>query len=269
MPHDSADLTGREAATHWGRGRPCIHNQQIPSAGAPTGNVSIITSGHPVEPSRRRAFTTAKSIVIERNVWIAAGATIIGGVTVGENSVVAAGSVVTRTFPPILLSEETRRGSFVRLPTEGATFLRLSKLPDFRPEIAVAAVLISAAKTKAARGPLRVRLRRTLSEQISSGVPQKADIARCRQHIANVPTADMIKEAANCGGLTFSMAVSGLCYGWLADCRDRYVLRMMVDRSKHRQLQFYCSERLIGSIRRECVDHITSLSWARCICVGS
>src|ERR1700688_136115 len=31
-------------------------------------NVSIITSGHPVEPSRRRAFTIAKPIVIERNV---------------------------------------------------------------------------------------------------------------------------------------------------------------------------------------------------------
>ncbi len=46
-------------------------------------NVSIITSGHPVEPSRRRAFTAAKPITIERNVWIAAGATIIGGVTVG------------------------------------------------------------------------------------------------------------------------------------------------------------------------------------------
>src|ERR1700753_2691227 len=43
-------------------------------------NVSLITSGHPLEPSRRRAFTTAKPIAIERNVWIAAGATIIGGV---------------------------------------------------------------------------------------------------------------------------------------------------------------------------------------------
>jgi acetyltransferase-like isoleucine patch superfamily enzyme len=63
-------------------------------------NVSIITSGHPVEPSRRRAFTIAKPIVIERNVWIAAGATIIGGVRVGENSVVAAGSVVTKNVPP-------------------------------------------------------------------------------------------------------------------------------------------------------------------------
>jgi acetyltransferase-like isoleucine patch superfamily enzyme len=33
-------------------------------------------------------------------VWIAAGATIIGGVIVGENSVVAAGSVVTKNVPP-------------------------------------------------------------------------------------------------------------------------------------------------------------------------
>ncbi|WP_321921995.1 sugar O-acetyltransferase [Paraburkholderia guartelaensis] len=63
-------------------------------------NVSLITSGHPIEPSRRRDGVVAKPIVIERNVWIAAGATIIGGVTVGENSVVAAGSVVTKDVPP-------------------------------------------------------------------------------------------------------------------------------------------------------------------------
>src|SRR5882757_1405371 len=50
-------------------------------------NVSLITSGHPVEPSQRRASVTAKPIVVERNVWIAAGATVIGGVTIGENSV--------------------------------------------------------------------------------------------------------------------------------------------------------------------------------------
>jgi acetyltransferase-like isoleucine patch superfamily enzyme len=63
-------------------------------------NVNLITSGHPLEPSQRRGFVTAKPIAIERNVWVAAGATIIGGVTVGENSVVAAGSVVTRDVPP-------------------------------------------------------------------------------------------------------------------------------------------------------------------------
>lgn len=63
-------------------------------------NVSLITAGHPVAPARRRATTIGKPIVIGRNVWIAAGATVIGGVTVGENAVVAAGSVVTKDVPP-------------------------------------------------------------------------------------------------------------------------------------------------------------------------
>ena len=62
-------------------------------------NVSIITSGHPLELSERRSVTIGKPIVIDRNVWIAAGATIIGGVTIGESSVVAAGSVVTKDVP--------------------------------------------------------------------------------------------------------------------------------------------------------------------------
>jgi acetyltransferase-like isoleucine patch superfamily enzyme len=62
-------------------------------------NVSIITAGHPLEASQRRAATVGKPVVIEKNVWIAAGAIILGGVTVGENSVVAAGSVVTKNVP--------------------------------------------------------------------------------------------------------------------------------------------------------------------------
>jgi len=66
-------------------------------------NVNIITAGHPLDPSQRRAVTIGRPIVIERNVWIAAGATIIGGVTVGENSVVAAGSIVTKNVPPNIL----------------------------------------------------------------------------------------------------------------------------------------------------------------------
>jgi acetyltransferase-like isoleucine patch superfamily enzyme len=62
-------------------------------------NVNIITTGHALEPSRRRAYVEAKPIVIENNVWIATGVTIIGGVTIGENSVIAAGSVVTKDVP--------------------------------------------------------------------------------------------------------------------------------------------------------------------------
>ncbi len=62
-------------------------------------NVSLITSGHPIAPSQRRAGVTASPIKIERNVWIAANVTVIGGLTIGENSVIAAGSVVTRDVP--------------------------------------------------------------------------------------------------------------------------------------------------------------------------
>jgi len=63
-------------------------------------NVSLITSSHPIAPSQRREAVIAKPIVIGKNVWIAAGATVVGGVTIGDNSVVAAGSVVTKDVPP-------------------------------------------------------------------------------------------------------------------------------------------------------------------------
>jgi acetyltransferase-like isoleucine patch superfamily enzyme len=63
-------------------------------------NVSLITSSHPIEPTRRRDGVIAKPIQIQRNVWLAAGVTVVGGVTIGENSVVAAGSVVTKDVSP-------------------------------------------------------------------------------------------------------------------------------------------------------------------------
>jgi len=78
-------------------------------------NVSIITTGHSIEPSQRRNVTIGKPIVIERNVWIAAGATIIGGVTIGENSVITAGSVVTKDVPSNTVVGEILHKLFVRL----------------------------------------------------------------------------------------------------------------------------------------------------------
>ena len=62
-------------------------------------NVNIITTSHPLNPSQRRDYIETKPIIIEDNVWIAAGASIIGGVVVGKSSVVAAGAVVTRNIP--------------------------------------------------------------------------------------------------------------------------------------------------------------------------
>src|SRR5262249_35896885 len=42
----------------------------------------------------------AKPIVIERNVWIGARAIILAGVTVGEESIIGAGAVITQSIPP-------------------------------------------------------------------------------------------------------------------------------------------------------------------------
>lgn len=61
--------------------------------------VSLITSGHPLDPTQRRRQIVAAPIVIQRNVWLGAGAMVLQGVTVGEDSVVAAGAVVTRDVP--------------------------------------------------------------------------------------------------------------------------------------------------------------------------
>lgn len=57
--------------------------------------VNLITEGHPLNPAERSALTV-KPIVIKRNAWIGAAATILPGVTIGENAVVAAGAVVTK-----------------------------------------------------------------------------------------------------------------------------------------------------------------------------
>lgn len=57
--------------------------------------VKLITENHPLDPEDRRALI-GKPILIKRNAWIGAGATILPGVTVGENAVVAAGAVVSR-----------------------------------------------------------------------------------------------------------------------------------------------------------------------------
>jgi acetyltransferase-like isoleucine patch superfamily enzyme len=60
--------------------------------------VNLITENHPVDPAKRKHLDL-KSILIKRNAWIGAGATILPGVTVGENSIVAAGAVVNKDVP--------------------------------------------------------------------------------------------------------------------------------------------------------------------------
>jgi acetyltransferase-like isoleucine patch superfamily enzyme len=65
--------------------------------------VRLITSGHPLDPGLRRRQIVAAPIGIDSNAWLGAGATVLHGVTVGRDSVVAAGAVVTRDVPPATL----------------------------------------------------------------------------------------------------------------------------------------------------------------------
>jgi acetyltransferase-like isoleucine patch superfamily enzyme len=65
--------------------------------------VNFVTAGHPLEPDKRRAYITVGPITIERNVWVGTAATVLPGVTVGADSVVAAGAVVTHDVPPATL----------------------------------------------------------------------------------------------------------------------------------------------------------------------
>lgn len=60
--------------------------------------VNLITENHPLDPTDRKALI-AKPILIKRNAWIGAGVTILPGVTIGENAVVAAGAVVSKDVP--------------------------------------------------------------------------------------------------------------------------------------------------------------------------
>lgn len=60
-------------------------------------NVQLISNNHDLE---NRSVITCKPVHICRRVWIGAGSTILPGVTVGENSVVGAGSVVTHDVEP-------------------------------------------------------------------------------------------------------------------------------------------------------------------------
>ncbi|MEV4345821.1 DapH/DapD/GlmU-related protein [Actinoplanes sp. NPDC049596] len=64
---------------------------------------TFITMGHPVDPGERREWLTGGPITVEENAWIGAGATILPGVTIGRDAVVAAGAVVAEDVPPASL----------------------------------------------------------------------------------------------------------------------------------------------------------------------
>ncbi|ROS23754.1 DapH/DapD/GlmU-related protein [Cellulomonas sp. PhB150] len=61
--------------------------------------VTFITGGHPVDPADRKLYLTGEPIDVAENVWIGAGATILPGVSIGRDAVIAAGAVVADDVP--------------------------------------------------------------------------------------------------------------------------------------------------------------------------
>lgn len=63
-------------------------------------NVTIATAGHPILPAlREKAYQYNAPVHIGRNCWIGAGAIILPGITIGDDVVIGAGSVVTKDLP--------------------------------------------------------------------------------------------------------------------------------------------------------------------------
>lgn len=63
-------------------------------------HVTIATAGHPIDPTlRQRGLQYNMQVHIGKNCWLGAGVIVLPGVTVGDNTVIGAGSVVTKDLP--------------------------------------------------------------------------------------------------------------------------------------------------------------------------
>jgi maltose O-acetyltransferase len=68
-------------------------------------NVQLLTPTHPLDPELRRSGAeAAEPITIGDNVWLGGGVIVCPGVTIGQDTVVGAGAVVTRDLPPGVLA---------------------------------------------------------------------------------------------------------------------------------------------------------------------
>ncbi|MBP1534875.1 MAG: sugar O-acetyltransferase [Ruminococcus sp.] len=68
-------------------------------------HVTVATAGHPIYPElREKLYQYNMPVHIGRNCWIGAGVLIMPGVTIGDNTVIGAGSVVTKDIPSNVLA---------------------------------------------------------------------------------------------------------------------------------------------------------------------
>ena len=89
--------------------------------------VQLLTATHPIDPEPRRiGWESAEPITIADNVWLGGGAIVCPGVTIGQDTVVGAGAVVTRDLPagvvavgnPARVLREIGAGDRVVVPAE-------------------------------------------------------------------------------------------------------------------------------------------------------
>lgn len=63
-------------------------------------NVTVVTAAHPIEPElRSKGYEFNIEVKIGKNVWVGANSVILPGVEIGDNTVIGAGSVVTKSLP--------------------------------------------------------------------------------------------------------------------------------------------------------------------------
>lgn len=68
-------------------------------------NCGFYAAGHPLDPvQRNKGLEYAKPIKIGDNVWIGGNVAVLPGITIGENTVIGAGSIVTKDIPPGVLA---------------------------------------------------------------------------------------------------------------------------------------------------------------------
>ena len=106
-------------------------------------NVSLVTAVHPLLAEERNLFLKededdghitnmeyTKPIVIEDNCWICSNVTIVGGVRIGYNSVIAAGSVVVKDIPPHSLAAGNPCKVIRKITKEDSVYLKKELFPE-------------------------------------------------------------------------------------------------------------------------------------------
>ena len=102
-------------------------------------NVGIYTANHPADVKRReKGYEWALPVKIGDKVWIGGGATILPGVTIGDNSVIGAGSVVTKDIPanvvaagnPCRIIKEAEEGDRYGMIYNGSQYRKIIKVRE-------------------------------------------------------------------------------------------------------------------------------------------